>query len=288
MARMASLSLAVALAFFPVCILGQTPEEVLQAAIPADMGCNEGPRASQWTSVKRRFRGLFDGKDGPFQPVDSDLLVAAVKDSIAEIEAVRGLSTDADAVNECGFGKLFIQLLSLVTVEDPSAIAQYFQEHPDVSSPAMTMLLDIPWVSMAQSGWPFMGIMAQINYQKAKLLTPMLNVEAVDGLANEAIVAYFDMMSQSKQTGDMLGMATASQMFLRNPPPGSPYGTLTAMSTTCAITMDIQERLKGIQTMQESFRQAVSTPQELDIALTIRWPLWGFLHVSVDVFADVK
>jgi len=259
-----------------------------QAAPPGDMGCANGPRAAQWGSVKQRFRKLFDGASGPFKPVDTDALVAAVKEGIADVEAVRGLSTDPDAVDECGFGKLFIQLLSLVTVEEPPAIAQYFQEHPAVASPVLTMLLDIPWVAMAQSGWPFFGVLAQINYQKARVLSPMLNVAAVDGLANEAITAYFDLMIGAQQTGDMLSMATASQMYLRNPPPGSPYATLTAVATQSAISMDIEERLKGIQTLQEGFRQAVTTPAELDIALTIRWPLWGFLHVTVDVFADAQ
>jgi len=258
-----------------------------EAQLPADMGCVEGPRAAQWSVVKQRFRGLFAGASGPFKAVEPDALVSAVKSSISELEAVNGLSTNADAVNECGFGKLFIQLLSLVTVEEPSALAQYFQEHPAVASPVLTMLLDIPWIAMAQSGWPFLGILAQINFQKAKVLSPLLNIAAVDGLANEAITAYFDLMTESQKTGDMVAMATASQMYLRSPPPGSPYATLTAMATQSAISMDLQERLKGIQTLQESFRQVITAAPELDIALTIRWPLWGFLHVTVDVFADV-
>lgn len=275
------------LACLPLWIMGQMPEAP-QAAMPADMGCAEGPRAAQWLAVKGRFRGLLDGAGGPFKPVASDALIAALRESIAEVEAVRGLSTDADAVNECGFGKLFIQLLSIVTVEAPGGIVQYFQEHPAIASPVMTMLLDIPWVSVAQSGWPLFGILAQINYQKNKLLAPMLNLDAVDGIANEAVAAYYEVMSTSRDNGDMMGMATASQMYLRNTPPGSPYGTLTALATTCAVTMDLRERFKGIQTLQDSFRQALTSAAELDIALTVRWPLWAFLHVSVDVFADLQ
>lgn len=284
---MASLFLTVLLACLPAHALAQAPE-ALQAAMPADMACVEGPRAAQWLAVKARFRGLLDSAGGPFKPVNQDTLVAAVKQSIAEVDAVRGLSTDADAVGECGFGKLFIQLLGLVTIEEPSGIAQFFQEHPAVASPVMTMILDIPWVSMAQSGWPFFGILAQINYQKNKILAPMLNLDAIDGLANEGITTYFELMTTSMQNGDMLGMATASQVYLQQPPTGSPYGTLTAMATQLAVTMDIQERFKGLQTIQESFRQVLTTATELDIALTVRWPLWGFLNVGVDVFADLQ
>jgi hypothetical protein len=266
----------------PLAAAQAAPTEL---AAPEDMACASGPRAGQWLQVKQRFRKLFEGANGPFKQVGTDTLVAAVKTSLDELEVVRGLSTDADAVNECGFGKLFIQLLSLVAVDDPASLAQYFQDHTAVASPVLTMLLDIPWVSMAQSGWPFFAILAQINFQKVKLLSPMLNVAAVDGLANEAVSAYFDLMT-GPTSADMHAMATASQMYLRNPPPDSLYGTLTAMATQAAISMDIQERLKDIQALQEGFRQTILTPSELDIALTIRWPLWGFLHVSVDVFAD--
>jgi hypothetical protein len=268
------------------CLSASVVAQQPQAQEPEDMGCTAGPRAAQWQKVKKRFRDLFQGAGGPFSSVAPDALVAAVKDSIADIEGVRGFSGDADAVNECGFGKLFIQLMSLCTVDEPSGIVQYFQERPNAASPVMTMLLDIPWVSMAQSGWPFFAILSQLSYQKVRLLEGMLNLEAVDGLANEAIAAYFEVMSNSQKSGDMLAMATASQMFLRNAPVGSPYATLTAMATTTAVTMDIQERLKGITGLQEGLRQAMTTASELDIALTIRWPLWGFLHVAVDVFAD--
>lgn len=283
---MARLLQAVLVACFSVLAAAQQQQAAPAEAAPEDMGCMHGPRAQQWGRVKQRFRSLFDSAAGPFKAVPEDALVTAVKESIKDVEAVGGLSPAPDAIGECGFGKLFIQLMSLVTVEEPQAIAQYFQEHQAAASPVMTMLLDIPWVAMAQSGWPFFGILAQINYQKVKVLAPMLNVGAVDGLANEAIEAYFELVTGSQQQGDMLAMAQASQMYLRSPPPGSPYATLTAMATQAALSMDIQERLKAIQTLQEAFRQALTTPAELDIALTIRWPLWGFLHVSVDVFAD--
>lgn len=272
------------MACLPASVVGQEPQGI---AVPPDMACVEGPRAVQWSSVKKRFRGLFESVDGPFVPVATDDLVSALKASVADVEAVRGLSTDADAVNECGFGKLFIQLLSLVTIDEPAGIAQFFQEHPQVASPVMTMLLDIPWVSMAQSGWPFLGIMAQINYQKTRVLGPVLNVNAIDGLANEAITQYFELMTGAQKSGDMLAMAQASQMYLSNPPPESPYATMTAMATQSAISMDINERLKNIQALQDAFKQVLTSAQELDIALTIRWPMWGFLHASVDVFADV-
>jgi len=261
-----------------------------QIAPPDDMACTNGPRATQWLSIKKRFRALLEagsGRPGPFKPVSLDALATAVKDSIAELEPVRGLSADADAVSECGFGKLFIQLLSIATVEEPAGLAQYFQEHPAVSNPVLTMLLDIPWITMAQSGWPFMGILAQINYQKVSVVGPMLNSAAVDGIGDETAKVYFDVMVAAREIDDLRTMATVSQMYLRSPPDGSPFATLTALSTQCAISMDVQDRVKGMQLLQDSLRQALPTAPELDIGLSVRWPLWGFLHMAVDVFADV-
>merc|ERR1719162_538255 len=184
------------------------------------MACTEGPRSANWGRVKQRFRSLFEGATGPFKPVSMDALTSVVKESVEDVEAVRGLSGDADALNECGVGKLFIQVLSLVAVEEPAAVAQYFQEHPAIASPMLTLLLDVPWLSLAQSGWPIFGVLAQLNYAKQKLLAPMLNLPAVDGLANEAFQAYFDLMTDTAHNGDMLAMAAASQMYLRNPPQG--------------------------------------------------------------------
>jgi hypothetical protein len=275
--------LLIALALLPHATVAQG---TVERQLPPDMACSEGPRAAQWNSVKKRFRALFDNRPEPFAPVPTDDVVAAVKGALADIETVQGFARDTDAVNECGFGKLFVQLLSLTTVDDPSPLAQYFQEHPAMASPVMTMLLDIPFLSMAQSGWPFLAILAHFSSHKVKLLQGMLNQEAIDGLQNEVVKAYFDAMSETLQKNDVVAMATASNMYLRSPPPDSAYATLTAIAASSAIEMNLQQRLDSIQALQDGLRQTVSTPQELDIALTIRWPLWSLLHASVDVFAD--
>lgn len=263
----------------------QTPPSSGGLVLPEDMACERGPRAAQWRSVKKRFRMLLEGKNSPFRPVAADILASTIKESIEEIQEVKGLSDQPDALNECGFGRLFIQLLSIATIEQPAELAQYLQEHPKVASPVMTMLLDIPWPAMAESGWPFMGIMAQLNYQKAKVVGPMLNMNGVDGLASDSISAYFDVMTEAQKGGDMVAMATASQMFLRSSPPGSPYATLTAMATEAATSLNIESRWKRVQALQDGFKQVITSASELDISLAVRWPLWAFCHVAVDVFA---
>lgn len=263
--------------------LAQPAVEPQGLVLPEDMGCTKGPRAAQWSSVKKRFRSLMDN-NSPFVPVPPDALAATIKESLEEIEAVQGLSQDKSA-NECGFGRLFIQLLSIATLEEPAALAQYLQEHPLVASPVMTMLLDIPWPAMAESGWPFMAIMGQVNYQKARIVGPLLNSDAVDGLANDAISAYFEVLKEAQKGGDMVAIATATQMFMRSSPPGSPYATLTAMAVEAATSMDIEARWKRVQALQDGFKQVITSAPELDISLAIRWPLWAFCHVAVDVFA---
>merc|ERR1719453_1405572 len=72
-----------------------------EVALPVDMGCTDGPRSANWGRVKQRFRSLFEGATGPFKPVSMEALTSAVRESVADVEAVRGLSGDADALNEC-------------------------------------------------------------------------------------------------------------------------------------------------------------------------------------------
>merc|ERR1712083_532987 len=103
------------------------------------------------------------------------------------------------------------------------------------------------------------GILAQINYQKVNVVGPMLNKEAVDGIGDETVKVYFDLMDAARNTDDLRTMATVSQVYLRDPPQSSPYATLTALSTQCAISMDVQDRVKGMQLLQDSLRQTLPT-----------------------------
>jgi len=254
-----------------------------QLAIPEDIACAKGPNAATWGVVKQRFRSLLEGHSSPFRLAPRENISSAVQDAIADIQAVNGF--DKDAREECGFGKLFIQVLSVATMDDPSTIAQFLQETPTMASPILTLLLDIPWVSTALSGWPFFGILAQVALHKVDLMQGVLNNDAVDGLVDETGRNFFTEITSASQKEDMASMYYAANKYLQQPNNGNVMGQMTALATETVMQTDVKVRMESVTWLQKQMRNVISTPAELDIALTSRWPLWGALHLSVDAFS---
>ena len=50
------------------------------------------------------------------------------------------------------------------------------------ASPVLTLLLDIPWVATALSGWPLFGLMAQMSLRKAEALNGLIDQNQIDGV----------------------------------------------------------------------------------------------------------
>lgn len=270
--------------FFTVEVTSQNPG---QLALPPDMGCTEGPRAATWLSIKKRFRDFFNGSTGtPFKAAPVEDIAKLLESAVADANAVGAFGPEG--ASDCGFGKIFIQLISIALIDEPAVLAQYISEKPELASPLLTLLLDIPWISMAQSGWPFFGILAQVSYNKQRVLKGMIKADEIDGLGDQYSKAYFEIVSAAQEVGDLTLMAEASGKFLQAPElaRASPFATICALSTQAAIQMDVKGRLKTLDMIQDSFRQTMSTPAAFEIGLTARWPFWGLLHVGVDAFAE--
>jgi len=258
-----------------------------QSPLPPDLACAQGPRAAVWASVKQRIRTVIDTPKGPvpgpFAQVPREVLRGVLDTTLKEVQAVGGFNKEA--AGECGFGKLSLQLLSLALDEDAAKSAQSLQEMESIASPALTFLLDVPWVSIALSGWPFFGILAQLSLNKVKLLEGVLDNDAVDGIVDQADREFFHASSTAQQTGDLEPMFAAAYAYLTVPPQGGAYGVATAMASQLVMQTDVQKRSKGCWDLQAAIRSVVKTPRELDLAMTTRWPLWSMLHLAVDAFA---
>jgi hypothetical protein len=264
--------------------LATTEEAAALAGLPEDLGCLTGKHAAAWTKAKQKFRALFN-EAGPFDQLSREKVSATLDEAVAEITAVGGFASEAS--EECGAGRLFIHLLSLTSIDEPAVLAQFFQEHEAMASPVMTLLLDVPWVSVALSGWPFFGVLQQVGLHKLSVLGDLLNKDAVDNLENESTRTYFDALMLGKKMGQMDQMVQASNTYIQKMPrEGNALGTLTALSTQAALEMNPKKRVEALQVIQTGFKQALTSPAELDIVLTTRWPLWGFVHVGVDSFSD--
>ncbi|CAK9044757.1 Thromboxane-A synthase (TS) (TXA synthase) (TXS) (Cytochrome P450 5A1) (Hydroperoxy icosatetraenoate dehydratase) [Durusdinium trenchii] len=139
-----------------------------QLAVPEDLECQKGPHAAVWSNVKKSFRALLEDTPGAlFNPIPEAQVKTAVDQAIAQVKAAGGF--DSSSTNECGYGKLALQLLSVCLVSDPFAVAQTVQSAGEAfASPVLTLLLDIPWVATALSGWPLFGLLAQVSLRKAR------------------------------------------------------------------------------------------------------------------------
>lgn len=262
-------------------------EDLSGMSLPEDLGCLLGAHSAAWGQAKMRFRSIFNDAGSPFEALPSNNISTTLDTIVADLTTEGALKPGVG--EECGAGRLFIHLLSLTMSDSPAVVAQFFQEHEAMASPIMTLLLDVPWVSVALSGWPFFGLMSQIGFHKLSLLGSLLNKDAVDNLEDDITRTFFNELMEAKRQGQMGTMMHASNVYMhQSAKGGNALGTLTALSVQTAMEMDPRKRVEGLQVIQTGFRQALTSFAELDIILTTRWPLWAFLHVGIDSFADVQ
>jgi len=248
---------------------------------PLDFACGSGPRAPGWLAAKTYFRAIFEGQGSPLVLPSRELLSASVDAALRDLKAVDALNPQAP--DECGLGKLCLQLMSFATVDDPSALVQLFAGLEQVSSPVMTLLLDVPWAATAQSGWPLFALLGTLNMRKSHV-PGALNSPEVDGLHEQAGMMLQAELSQALQAGDAGALERAGASFLQKDAQGSALAPLTALAVQ-AIGSPMQERMGLLQTLQAAFKQVIASAPELDIALSTNWPLWGLLQLNMDSFA---
>lgn len=257
-------------------------QQQIQTEIPHDLGCSEGPRAQAWQSAKRHFRKVF-GEAGvaPFSLATPEEMAGAMEAAMKDLNAVDALKPETQ--DDCGFGKLFLQLLSIVMSDDPLAFSEVIRGVEQIASPVLTLLLDIPWAGTAQSGWPFFGLFAQANLRK-HTVPGALNAEQVDGFDDPNAQQFLAYLAEAVPNLDLGAMAQAGGLYLNAPTQGQALGPMTAIAAQAAVA-PLEPRIEGLNLLQKSFKQVVQSGPELDIALSTRWPLWTLLHLAVTPLA---
>lgn len=249
--------------------MGQEPEPTL------DLECNSGPLAPAWTQVKLHFRALFTEAGTGFVPTSRERLVQTLHTSMDALVGAKALSPEA---GDCGLGRLCLQLLSVLTVEDPAALATLLQQAEQLASPVLTLLLDIPWVAVGQSGWPFFGILSQFNLRKLQVAP---NDEQTDGLMEPKARQFISDISAALPSGNEEALKGAASRYLEGgQQPQSPLAPFCAVAAQAAT--NLQERPQMLEGLQGAMKQVMQSAAELEVALSTRWPLWGLLHLSVD------
>lgn len=250
------------------------------AEAPEDMACAAGPSAAVWAQVKELFRQAV-GQG----PVGRDVLTAALESTITGLKQVGALSPERSG--ECGFGKFCLQMLSFAAIEDAANLVQLFSGFEEITSPVLTMLLDVPWETIAQSGWPLFGLLAQIASRRTEVPQDAgLNPAAVDGLDEAASATFFTELLTAMGSQNTAATEKVAGDFLSNDVAGK--GSLGPLTAIAAQLMAAKPEAKVplSQALQVAFKQVIGNGPELDVALGTRWPLWILLHAGVDSLAN--
>jgi len=253
----------------PTTLAGEPPE---------DMSCAATPRAAAWTVVKQHFQGIV-APSPPMQLASREAMSSGMEAVVSHLKSTGALTPET--ANECGLGKLCLQLLSFALVDDPGALVQLFTGFEELASPVLTLLLDVPWALLGASGFPFFGLLAQINLRRAHV-PGALNNDAIDGLDDPAAKAYQAELLAALAAGGTASVDKASAAFMQRESQASALGPLTALAAQAAGGAPQQERLAFLQGLQLGFKQAIGNARELDIAMGTQWPLWSVLQLAVE------
>lgn len=150
------------------------------------------------------------------------------------------------------------------------------------------MLLDVPWVETALSGWPLFGILSQVAYHKVAMAGSALDSALIDGINDQVTLKYYNDVAMTQQTGDINIIASATATYLNSPPTGgeeSALGQLTAAATQAAAQSGTQARLNLMHDIQRSMRDVIVSKEGLEVATTSRWPIWSLLQIVAAVFS---
>lgn len=254
-------------------------QQQVTVELPEDMGCFDIARTAVWRDAKSRFRSVF-GEEGsaPFQVAPRETVTKMLEDTVTALKAGGALTPESEG--ECGYGKLALQLTTFANIEDVSALSEVLQRHEPISSPILTLLLDIPFVATAQAGWPLFGMLAQMSLRKQQAQV-MLNDAGADGLDDPVAQQFFQGLVSAMPNMDLGAMAQLSAQFLENEAKGGgPFPLFTAMAAQAAVS-PLEQRLESIQYIQQSFKQVLKDSVGLDVVMSTRWPLWPLLHLAV-------
>lgn len=252
-----------------------------QVELPQDMSCSSGPHAKAWGSVKELFNTAVVAGGSPMV-VSTHQSMAAALDAAME-QLTKSKAFTSATVGECAIGRLCLQLLTLAARGDAETLLKAFSELEQIASPTLTVLLDVPWLSLAQSGWPVFGLLSQMNLHKHQVI-PGLSIGDLDGTKDPLVKLFRSSVTEMVAAADLRSMDKVATAFLDSKPTGSAMAIFTAVAVQAAAMVQPQARAELVQALQKAFRQMVGSAEELDLAMSTQWPMWGLLHISVAAF----
>lgn len=263
--------------------MGAAPQ-TQEVMLPQDMGCTEIPRGPIWARAKASFREIY-GEAGtpPFYVAPRDTVTTMLNNVMNGLQSEKALSPEAQ--DECGFGKYFLQLSTISSADDANSVSEMIRGIEQVSSPLLTILLDIPWAGTAQSSWPFFGLLAQVSLRKQQEGAETLNDLQTDGLEDASAQEFFQALINAMPSTDLAAMVQASSVYLEaSPKSGATLPFFTAVAAQAAVA-PLEQRLEALQVIQRAFKRSIQDAGGLEVVLSTRWPLWTLLHMAVTPLA---
>eukprot|EP00928_Gymnodinium_smaydae_P087309 TRINITY_DN71589_c0_g1_i1.p1 TRINITY_DN71589_c0_g1~~TRINITY_DN71589_c0_g1_i1.p1 ORF type:complete len:300 (+),score=65.90 TRINITY_DN71589_c0_g1_i1:86-901(+) len=246
--------------------------------LPPGMECETGPHAKVWGKVRDLFSAAVVEAGSPMVQSRQPMMEAALDTAMKELTEAKAFAADSEA--ECGIGRLSLQLMTLAATQDGAALLQAFAQLEQIASPVLTLLLDVPWLAVAHSGWPIFGLLSQLNLRKHEVAANV-DLKELDG-TNDPLVKMFKVsLSGLVPSADLRAMDQVASSFLDQEPKGSPLAIVTAVAAQAAAMPDPPVRAQLVQALQGSFKQMIGSALDLDVAISTAWPMWGLVHIAV-------
>lgn len=238
-----------------------------------DLLCVNGPQAQAWFTIQQKMRYILP-PEAAFGQVSKDLLEPALYSIMEDMASLSLPNQDT-----CGIGKLLIQLLSVVTADDTgSNIAGQMKNEP-LTSPMLTLLLDIPWQAF-QPMWPVFGFYAQLAMRRVRVNQ---NDPAIDGILHPDLQQFAAALNYGIVNGDLDGLQQLATAYLETGGEGvqeSPMAFVTALFTQAATTQNKEEAQELFRVAQGVLKKMIHSPEDLDLTFSSRWPIWGMAYLA--------
>lgn len=245
-----------------------------------DLTCVKGESAQQWFNIQQKMQYLLPPQ-AAFALVPDTIMQPGWESMMQDMMQIPTLQNDS-----CGVGKLFVQLMAVLAADNGGEkISEFLKGNEQMTSPLMTLLLDISW-DQYQTMWPMFGVFAQMAVRRGSVKS---NSVEIDGLVQPEMIQFANAMGMGIQSDDVSGLGQLSKAYLETGAEGmqeSPLAFITVLFTRAASASNAEEAKEYFLAAQAVVKQLVHNPEDLDVTFTTRWPLWGMAHLAASkIFA---
>lgn len=227
----------------------------------------QGAGANEWLEVKKITAQEFGSWRAGSEILEKRGLQVVLDTAVEQVANSQP--------HECGMGRLSMSMLTLITSSSAGSILSAQSIH----QPLLTVLIEVPWRKVLESGWPLFAMLAQLHLRAKQADT------APQGGAGER---YFHALVAGLERREASRLATLGADFLRSEE-GRAHASTHILSGLCALASQLLSPEVGtsgmptdaaLKQVQNFFRQAVVSVEDVQGTIDTAWPLYGVLHLA--------